>query len=234
MSALSSDYVLRELKGAIMERPSSVGNQKYRPMPHDPKPHNGWNPVKRLSHCYCHRLTPGAGHKPGWFERLLLLLVPHFDIIKAPDIREKAQKETRLYLRRFYIFRSKWFGWNFGDVYLHHIVESDSDPDPHDHPWGFRGLILAGGYTNDTYHWRDRYFSFPGIRTGPFPELVKPLTFINRPAEHIHKVILHPGKTAWTLLFTKGYEREWNFITTNGPVHWRIYLGVGAGIDVGE
>jgi hypothetical protein len=211
------------------------------------------NIVKKLSHCSCDKLT--GGHRPGWFERLLLLLIPHFDIIKAPDIREGEQKQTVVYLRRFYLFRSKWFGLNFGDVYLHHIVRSDDDPDPHDHPWGFTGLILKGGYTDHRYTWtppqlihtrnvsimgdqvlvgEGKFVAEQGRREGPFPEKVRPLTVIRRKAEHIHKVIVPEGKTAWTLIFTSGYNRDWNFITPTGPVFWRTYLNIPSGVDVGE
>lgn len=235
---------------------------------------------RRLSHCHCHKLTPGKGHQPGWFERFLLALIPHFDIIKGIGTCTACGKDasnggtivdasctscggamkegyTTLYLRRFYLFRSRWLGLNFGDVYLHHIVRSDDDPDPHDHPWSFLGFILKGGYRDDQYRWHvpgltletdfsvktdgsgrsyvDRRIIYSaGRREGPFPETVKPLSIIRRPATHIHKVIVPEGKTAWTLIFTTGYGRDWNFITEKGPVMWRKYLGIPEGIDVGE
>jgi hypothetical protein len=221
------------------------------------EPVKSWNPVKRLSHCQCDKLT--GGHQAGWFERLLMLLIPHFDIIKSVDIRSGAPKMVTVYLRRFYLFRSKWFGLNFGDVYLHHIVRSDDDPDPHDHPWGFLGFILKGGYLDQSYTWEPatlsheqnvsiggsffnpvvvagepRFVATPGRRVGPSWEKVRPLTFIRRAATHIHRVIVPTGETAWTLIFTTGYCRDWNFITENGPVMWRRYLGIPDGIDVGE
>jgi hypothetical protein len=43
-----------------------------------------------------------------------------------------------------------------------------------------------------------------------------------------------PGKTAWTLIVTQGYNRDWNFITEKGPVFWRTYLGIPDKVDVGE
>jgi hypothetical protein len=127
--------------------------------------YEGLNPVKRLSHCYCHKLTPGID-QPGWFERLLMKLVPHFDIVKTTQLlcpncvlecdfcdNPENTKATVIYLRRFYLWRSKWIGKNWGDLYLHHIIRSDDDPDPHDHPWGFTGFILAGGYTDEQWRW---------------------------------------------------------------------------------
>lgn len=234
---------------------------------HDHVRYNGLNPVRRLSNCYCHKLTPGAGHQPGWFERLLTKLVPHFDIIKAVrcedcygcglthpfellgikgvfdetcSMCEGTGKVVVTYLRRFYLFRSKWIGKNFGDLYLHHIVRSDDDPDPHDHPWGFWGFVIAGGYTDQQWLWvthGDIIFSSTegtGRRIGPQNEVVKPRSFIKRAAEHIHRVILPEGKTAWTLIWTSGYSRDWNFITENGPVFWRTYLNIPSGVEVGE
>lgn len=218
-----------------------------------------WNPVKRLSHCTCDKLTPGVGHQPGWFERLLILLVPHFDIVKSPDKgtgsdgTKVSGQFTTVYLRRFYLFRSKWFGLNWGDLYLHHIVRSDDDPDPHDHPWGFMGWIIAGGYTDQQWYWwkpqvwLESTISIPGRklvgqklhqlkgkRLGPDLEEVKAGSFIKRKATHIHRVIVPEGKTAWTLILTEPYGRDWNFITENGPVMWRKYLGIPDEIDVGE
>lgn len=220
------------------------------------------NPVKRLSHCQCHKLTNG---RIGVLERLLILLIPHFDIIKSPAIRSGGTAEVTCYLRRFYLFRAKWFGLEkyLGDLYLHHIIRSDDDPDPHDHPWSFRGFIIAGGYTDESYTWepgggllhvqpvsymksvvyglpdsilygKPYFTSSVPHREGPFNEVVKPLSFVRRAATHIHRVIVPSGKTAWTIIMTERRSRDWNFITETGPVLWRTYLGIPDGIDVGE
>lgn len=221
--------------------------------------------TKKLSHCSCDKLTPGylgsaAVHR-SWFERLLLLLVPHFDIVKttppcticggsgfdpaktSPSLGDYDRvcdncggqsvgraSHTVLYLRRFYLFRSRWLGLNLGDIYLHHIIRSDDDKDPHDHPWGFLGFVLAGGYTDEQWAW----LPLTGVRSGPWLEPVRPLTVIYRPPEHIHRVIVPAGKTAWTLIFTSKYRRNWNFITQEGPVFWRKYLGIPENVDYGE
>lgn len=145
----------------------------------DPK--KSWNPVKRLSHCHCAKINDG--NVPGWFSRLLMLFIPHLDIIKAIDIREGKPQVISVYLRRFYLFRAKWLGfalapivtlllgWGWlmpakilvaiadfvnrhvGDVYLHNIIRSDDDPDPHNHPWGFLGFVISGGYVDEQYTW---------------------------------------------------------------------------------
>lgn len=145
---------------------------------------------------------------PGLLERLLLKLVPHFDIVKA----------DQLYLRRFILL-----GTRYGNVYLHHICHSDDDPDPHDHPWDFVTFLLRGHYINAQYagfnevdeatDWRDKegaqLCSAPGVYT--------------RAAEHCHQVILPDGPT-WSLVLTGPRKRDWNFITKAGPVFWREYL----------
>lgn len=215
---------------------------------HNHPKYRGWNPVTRLSHCYCHKLT-AASYWPGWFERLLMKFIPHFDIVKTIDVEcdtcggtgtqsgldcrefphadqcwycdHGQKKETVLYLRRFYLWRSKWIGKNWGDLYLHHIVKSDDDKDPHDHPWGFKGIILKGRYLDEQWWWGPTFgrtfLGFEGVVAG---------SFINRPAEHIHRVIVPDGETAWTLIKTQGYGRDWNFVTENGPVFWRKYLNI--------
>ncbi|MFY9716316.1 MAG: hypothetical protein WAK40_00025, partial [Thermoplasmata archaeon] len=77
----------------------------------------------------------------GWLEKVLLKVVPHFDIVKKGPALEDL-----LYLRRFILL-----GTRFGNVYLHHICRSDDDADPHDHPWSFVTFILSGEYVNVQY-----------------------------------------------------------------------------------
>lgn len=195
-----------------------------------------FNLVKYLSRCDCHRLTPGfpghpSVHRP-WWGRLLLFLVPHFDIVKTigEECTHPGSGQTVLYLRRFYIFRSKWFGLNFGDIYLHNIVRSDDDADPHSHPWSFRGYVISGGYMDEQWYWNSHFRA----RYGPFLHAVRPRSFISRNEHHIHRVVLNPRTNAWTLIFTSGYNKPWHFITKDGPVFWRTYLGLPDDLDYGE
>lgn len=211
---------------------------------------------KRRGFCSCNRLTLGYPGSPanemGWFERLLLWLVPHFDIVKdvegpshecdtcggrgavrhcpAEDCEAGfvKTKHTVLYLRRFYLWRSSWVGLNFGDLYLHKIYRSDDDPDPHDHPWNFRTFVLKGGYYDESWTFVDgqrHRLYLPGSSVSA------PATRY-RPREHIHRVILTDGKPAWTLVWTSGYTRDskgdadWCFVTERARVPWRIYLGL--------
>ena len=149
-------------------------------------------------------------------EKILLKLFEHHDITK----------EGLLYLRRFFLFSTRW-----GGVYLHHIVRSDDDKFPHDHPWDFTTLILSGGYRDEQWQFDDSLGLTPaGI------QYCRPFKIYRRKAEHIHRVRLWEVKTvpatnaaiavrgAWTLVLRGPIRREWNFVTQERKVPWREYL----------
>lgn len=184
--------------------------------------------------------------------RLLLFLVPHLDIVKRPhDCRTcgntgftstqdyggvcsdcggqsaSSANDPVVYLRRFFLFRPKWLRKiglcvDWGNLYLHHILRSDDDPDPHDHPWDFTTLVLAGGYDDEQWGWHPRR----QVRIGAFIQAVKPGMKIRRNAKHIHRVRLRNERPAWTLVRTGPYRRHWGFWTEKGFVLWWTYLGV--------
>lgn len=172
------------------------------------------------------------------------------------DITKTVDGVVSVYLRRWYLFKSKHF-----NIMLHNIRRSDDDPDPHDHPWGFVSIILRNGYQDEAYKFvstcpnpegyreakgtvcgweqrageyvvEDEYGHFKpvvherwGVRSGPVFNKVRPGSIIYRRAQHIHRVIITPGKEAWTLVFTGGEQRPWGFIRRTGWVYWRKYLG---------
>lgn len=174
----------------------------------------------------------------------LLLLWPHVDITKD------VNGEKVLYLRRFFLFRSKWLRKiglrvNWCNLYLHHIVRPDDDPDPHDHPWSFISLVLKGGYWDEQWRWNAPFtFSWGKDREFRGTQRVRVFSIVRRSAEHIHRVLLncehddgtiypclanrhqHPPKPAWSLVLTGPYRRNWHFITERGPVVWWDYLNV--------
>lgn len=203
----------------------------------------------------------------------LLLLWPHLDITKDVKVTCKVchgggfihtgqcpecvggyvGMQKVVYLRRWFIWRNKWLrtlvswtGWkpNFGNIYLHEIMRSDDDPDPHDHPWDFTSIILRGGYRDEQWVWnglmpqaQDRY-----ARQYKGSEVVRPFTIVRRKAEHIHRVILNSvgdvvyenGQLvprdneihSWSLVFAGPYRRHWNFITPRGYALWWEYIGI--------
>lgn len=191
---------------------------------------------RRKGFCQCDRLS----HQPpvGWFERILMKVFPHFDIVKTIEIDcgvcqnpgPGHMTQVVLYLRRFYIWRSEWIGMNFGELYLHKIVRSDDDRDPHTHPWPFLTLLLKGAYRDEAWglthrgtrvrlYGQDDKMSAPAVR------------YRNR--DHIHRVrVDKPNAHAWTLVFTGPYwydskgDASWGFETEKGYVPWREYLGL--------
>lgn len=118
-----------------------------------------------------------------------------------------------------------------GSIRLHHFLRSDADRHPHDHPWWFVTLVLAGEY--DDYAWsgdecawcgdtgkrevfdRDRPGTYEiecdACDGGRVPDLVDRLrrgSIRFRPALHRHQV-----KTdgCWTLVATGRNRRRWGF-----------------------
>jgi hypothetical protein len=135
-----------------------------------------------------------------------------FDIVKEVD------GEKVLYLRRYFVWRSKYF-----NVFLHNIVRPDEDPDPHDHPWSFTSVVLRGGYTEQrfvalgTSKTDYKFWGFFETRNAP--------SIGFRDARTIHQIVfVKPG--TWTLVFTGPVKREWGFWTEGGWKFWREYLNV--------
>ena len=153
-----------------------------------------------------------------------MLLFRHEDIINGGE----------LYLRRFVIRRDE----KKGHVYLHHIYKSDDDRYPHNHPWAFNTFVLAGGYLNHEYPYhfieaeptRERAEIRPNrrymVNRAKQPVTTAALTgrLYRRGVDHCHLLELHPGRTAWTLVFTKSQARPWGFLTETEWIYWRSYL----------
>lgn len=141
---------------------------------------------------------------------------PKFDIIKLVD------GKPELYLRRFFIVRTKLFS-----IYLHYIPRPDEDRDPHDHPWTFRSLLLRGGYEEEVFVWdevsKQRRFLKRNVR--------KAVALGMRPAETVHQIISVQPNT-WTLMFTGPVQRQWGFLTETGWVDWRTYLNIWDKVDM--
>jgi len=162
------------------------------------------------------------------FEEICLAIFPHQDIL-----RDGTQD---LYLRRFFIYpRNKDFSENKlkKRIYLHKFYRGDEDQHLHTHPWPYSSLILTHGYWEET---PDEEGNLPGgankcYTIGPGWEKrtqkwYKPLSFIHRPAEWAHRVILDgPTKQAWTLVRTGLKERSWGFIIDGEQCPWQRYDG---------
>lgn len=115
-----------------------------------------------------------------------------------------------LYLRRW-ILTPRIFGYQ---IFLHKIVRPDHDRCLHDHPWGFFGIVLSGGYTEDL--------------PGGIRRTNKPGRFINRWSPNFtHRIhSLLNGKASWTLLIRGPYRRSWGFYTPRGWMGWKAFLSL--------
>ena len=98
------------------------------------------------------------------------------------------------YLYRYLL----WERWGCR-IYLHEILRSDEDPEPHNHPWTFISVILREGYVEERN----------GRKTRKYPGMV-----LLRRADDFHRLELR--RPAWTLVF-RGRERKgWGFMTASG------------------
>lgn len=115
------------------------------------------------------------------------------------------------YLDRLRIVQTPWFG-----IYLHHIHRPDRDPDPHDHPWAFASIVLAGAYQEQVWaDKRDLAHSVWRIRRR------WSAASTGQGAAHIIKTISGP---LWTLVLTGPRRGDWGFWTPAGFVGWREYV----------
>lgn len=107
-------------------------------------------------------------------------------------IMDRTDEEP--YLERYYIFLKERENFPF-NIFIHKFLKSDPD-DLHDHPWGFRTVILKGGYWEHTE--KGRFWRKPG-----FTQSVT--------SKHKHRVELINDTPCWTLFMPFKREREWGF-----------------------
>lgn len=122
--------------------------------------------------------------------------------------REIISREGVVHFRRYRLLQTK-----FGGLYVHHILESDRDLDPHDHPWWFASLILKGGYVER--RWSDD-------RDVSTMKLCQPGNLNVSPTTMFHRIAL-TGPT-WTLVVTgpRTHDR-WGYLTHGGFVDHETY-----------
>jgi hypothetical protein len=110
------------------------------------------------------------------------------------------------YLTRWTLLGRRLVGG--GKLFLHLFHRGDAEPYPHDHPWGFWSLILAGGYWEVTADGKRKWYG-PG-------------RLLRRPADWQHRVELPQGRKCWTLVWTGPKVRGWGFICRKrGWIPWR-------------
>lgn len=117
------------------------------------------------------------------------------------------QKDGSLYMRRYYLFQSKWVS-----VFIHYILRGDDDRYLHDHPWSFIAILLTGSYVEEDLTGFHRIWPF-------MPRF--------RRATYLHRLHLH--KPVWTVFIHFRRTRKWGFQTPTGWTYWRKYLGLDEG-----
>jgi hypothetical protein len=136
------------------------------------------------------------------------------------------------------IHLTPWRWWPFEKrLYLHLFRTPDHDPVPHDHPFGFRSIILFGGYTERIY---DYVVTPQGVRTATnrFEDhwrdvRRKPLTTHRVPKTHCHRIIELHGRRTVTLVIRGLKEQDWGFFVHTfehgvQKVPWWKYIGLPA------
>jgi len=108
--------------------------------------------------------------------------------------RQDSEGKSVPYLKRYYIFRSKWFG-----AFIHQFWSSDPDH-LHSHPWANFSLILKGGYHES---------SIDGVT-----EFRNPGYFRFRQAQVFHRISIGPYSSgaAWTLFIHFRRTCKWGFL----------------------
>lgn len=88
----------------------------------------------------------------------------------------------------------------FGFIRINQLLASDNNRPFHDHPWHWFGIVLSGGYDEETPY-RQRL-----IRR-------KPGTFYFAHATRQHRLhLINPEKPSWSVIFTTREFRMWGFL----------------------
>jgi hypothetical protein len=131
------------------------------------------------------------------------------------------------YLLRTYLLPSrKQKTWMPG-LYLHYFIRSDSDRDPHNHPWRWaRSVILLGGYEEkraEMDDWNEYFIVSRDVRPGNFNWFCR---------DDFHRVdLLEKNKGCWSL-FLAGRRlqpsdgTDWGFLNmeTGEVMPWGKHL----------
>lgn len=108
---------------------------------------------------------------------------------------------------------------------IHQILRSDADRHLHDHPWDYTSVILRGCYIEERAIPGGDYHGRLTEKT-----MYKAGSVIQRVAADAHKLVL-PDGPVWSLFISGPYVQRWGFLTPEGKVSWREYLGEAAVLD---
>ncbi len=117
--------------------------------------------------------------------------------------KEIVSKEGIVHFRRWTAMTTPWFS-----VYVHQILEPDSDEHLHNHPWSLRSLVLRGQYVEKMQ-----------IQEGMAYTLRKPGHYAFRSLSDYHKIDEVVDGPVWTLnLVGKRENDDWGYLTSVGPM----------------
>lgn len=134
------------------------------------------------------------------------------------DVPDYANPEY-VYLRRFIIFKTPWFG-----LYLHIIYVPDGDRDVHNHPMEFWSWAVWGGYHELVMHTEvlgPEYSTYEN----QFYEHKRHgwLSFHHHPMGVFHSIKSLLKTPTITLVFTGKRAKTWGFMTSDGLVDYKDY-----------
>lgn len=146
-------------------------------------------------------------------------------------VKEIYSKEGVCHFRRYRLLSTPWFS-----IYIHNILASDEDRDPHDHPWGFLAIMLWGSYleewlgaNEDWMYWHSEESKCQSCGHNPRrrTELRQDIRRIGsvywHQAKDFHKITLR-APSVWTLVFASARKRPgWGYQTRKGWIHFKEY-----------
>lgn len=108
-------------------------------------------------------------------------------------------------LTKYHISNGEDTPWPFTPVF-HHFTGPDTGG-PHDHPFGFRVFVIAGGY-------KERMWVPNPMRNGTYMPVTLsrlPGDSFKVPADCIHEIVSLPWGECWTMILPEERVRETHF-----------------------
>ena len=131
-------------------------------------------------------------------------------------VKEIYSKDGVCHFRRYRLLSTPWFS-----VYIHNILASDEDRDPHDHPWGFLAFMFWGSYLEEWLGANENWMYWNGSKLRQDVRGIGSLYWHR--AKDFHKITLK-SPSVWTLVIASARKRPgWGYQTRNGWVHFKEY-----------